>query len=200
MTCEHLREELFLRRITGSASYKAWRHMLGTDDALDECTFSILSRQQFSRDAKQLCKRHNRSLAHFGSILAHCEKTGGVVEGQVKCSHGRVDGELKAKITASDVLTIGSVANVTGDVEYGLLEVASGGMIHGMVTHCDQTQPSITCDEASSDEQNGGLETISEGIVAVDKAEVIAKSPEKSGGETNRGVVVLAEVQKDGLE
>lgn len=57
------------------------------------------------------------------------------MEGEVRCSDGKIGGNMKATIIASKTLMIGKMAIVTGDMVYDSLQVLDGGRLQGKLTH-----------------------------------------------------------------
>ena len=55
----------------------------------------------------------------------------GVVEGMVDLPRVIVNGEVHGDIHASDKVELGATARVSGNVHYGVIEMAAGAVIHG---------------------------------------------------------------------
>jgi cytoskeletal protein CcmA (bactofilin family) len=55
----------------------------------------------------------------------------GVVEGVVEVARVIVDGEVRGDIRASERVELGATARVSGDVAYGIIELAAGATIQG---------------------------------------------------------------------
>ena len=55
----------------------------------------------------------------------------GVVEGCVEVPRVIVHGEVRGDIKASDKVQLGPTAKVSGDVSYGVIEMAAGAVIQG---------------------------------------------------------------------
>lgn len=55
----------------------------------------------------------------------------GVVEGVVEVARVVVDGEVRGDIRASERVELGATARVSGDVAYGIIELAAGATIQG---------------------------------------------------------------------
>lgn len=55
----------------------------------------------------------------------------GKIEGEVYCANANVSGEVKGKITVTEVLTLKNTAKINGDVFPGKLEVEAGAIITG---------------------------------------------------------------------
>ena len=55
----------------------------------------------------------------------------GVVEGIVDVPRVIVQGEVRGDIHASDKVELGATARVSGNVHYGVIEMAAGAVIHG---------------------------------------------------------------------
>ncbi|MGV6825755.1 MAG: bactofilin family protein [bacterium] len=56
---------------------------------------------------------------------------GGAIEGSVRAKDLRVDGRILGDVFASGSVELGSHAKITGDVHYGLLEMAMGAEVNG---------------------------------------------------------------------
>ena len=55
----------------------------------------------------------------------------GVVEGDVDVPRVIVHGEVRGNIRASERLQVGPTARISGDVSYGVIEMAAGAVIQG---------------------------------------------------------------------
>lgn len=62
-------------------------------------------------------------------------RTGGHMEGEVRCCDGCIGGTLKATIVASNTLLIGRAAIVHGDLVYDCLQIVDGGRLQGKLSH-----------------------------------------------------------------
>ena len=71
--------------------------------------------------------------AESGSILSISD--GGVVEGSVAVPNVVLNGTVVGDILAHDRLDLGATAKVTGNVYYGLIEMAIGAEINGKLVH-----------------------------------------------------------------
>jgi cytoskeletal protein CcmA (bactofilin family) len=63
------------------------------------------------------------------SVLSIAPK--GVIEGAVEVARVIVHGEVRGDITARDKVELGATARVSGNVSYGVIEMAAGAMIQG---------------------------------------------------------------------
>ena len=63
------------------------------------------------------------------AVLAIAPK--GVVEGNVDVARVIVHGEVRGDINAPDKVELGSTARVSGNVSYGVIEMAAGALIQG---------------------------------------------------------------------
>jgi cytoskeletal protein CcmA (bactofilin family) len=68
-----------------------------------------------------------------GSMLSISD--GGVVEGSVAVPNVVLNGKVIGDILAHDRLELGATAKVTGNVYYGLIEMAIGAEINGKLVH-----------------------------------------------------------------
>jgi cytoskeletal protein CcmA (bactofilin family) len=79
-----------------------------------------------------------------GSTLSISD--GGVVEGSVAVPYVVLSGTVKGDIVAHERIELGSSARVTGNVHYGLIEMAIGAEINGKLVH----DPSQSATKGSS--------------------------------------------------
>ncbi|VAW52491.1 hypothetical protein MNBD_GAMMA06-1233 [hydrothermal vent metagenome] len=68
-----------------------------------------------------------------GSVLVISDR--GCVEGDVHVAYAVINGEVIGNVYASEKLELSSRARVSGNVEYNLLEMASGAEINGQMLH-----------------------------------------------------------------
>ncbi len=68
-----------------------------------------------------------------GSVLVISER--GCVEGDVHVAYAVINGEVIGNVYASEKLELSSKARISGNVEYNLLEMASGAEINGQMLH-----------------------------------------------------------------
>ncbi len=68
-----------------------------------------------------------------GSVLVISDR--GCVEGDVHVAYAVINGEVIGNVYASEKLELSSKARVSGNVEYNLLEMASGAEINGQMLH-----------------------------------------------------------------
>lgn len=62
----------------------------------------------------------------------------GKVEGDVHVAYAVINGEVVGNVYASEKLELSANARISGNVEYNLLEMASGAEINGQMFHNDQ--------------------------------------------------------------
>ena len=55
----------------------------------------------------------------------------GVVDGQISCQSAIIGGQLKAKITTKDLLTLKSTAKLSGEIVSGQLAIEPGAIFSG---------------------------------------------------------------------
>lgn len=73
-----------------------------------------------------------------GTVIGTLEHNGklvvgptGVIEGEISCKNADISGELKAKITVAELLTLKSSAKLSGDIVTGKLAVEPGAVFTG---------------------------------------------------------------------
>jgi cytoskeletal protein CcmA (bactofilin family) len=59
-----------------------------------------------------------------------------MVEGNVEVARVIVHGEVRGDILARDKVELGSSARVSGNVSYGVIEMAAGALIQGRLVSC----------------------------------------------------------------
>ncbi|WP_395822782.1 polymer-forming cytoskeletal protein [Collimonas sp.] len=59
----------------------------------------------------------------------------GKIEGEVRVAHLVVNGEIAGNVHSSELLELQSKARITGDVHYKALEMYSGALVSGKLTH-----------------------------------------------------------------
>jgi cytoskeletal protein CcmA (bactofilin family) len=68
-----------------------------------------------------------------GTVLVISDR--GRVEGDVHVAYAVINGEVKGNVYASEKLELSAHARISGNVEYNLLEMASGAEINGSMLH-----------------------------------------------------------------
>jgi len=68
-----------------------------------------------------------------GSVLVISER--GCIEGDVHVAYAVINGEVIGNVFASEKLELSAKARISGNVEYNLLEMASGAEINGQMLH-----------------------------------------------------------------
>jgi cytoskeletal protein CcmA (bactofilin family) len=68
-----------------------------------------------------------------GTVLVISDR--GCVEGDVHVAYAVINGEVIGNVFASEKLELSSKARISGNVEYNLLEMASGAEINGQMLH-----------------------------------------------------------------
>jgi cytoskeletal protein CcmA (bactofilin family) len=68
-----------------------------------------------------------------GTVLVISDR--GCVEGDVHVAYAIINGEVIGNVYASEKLELSSKARISGNVEYNLLEMASGAEINGKMMH-----------------------------------------------------------------
>ncbi len=68
-----------------------------------------------------------------GTVLVISDRGG--IEGDVHVAYAVINGEVKGNVYASEKLELSAGARISGNVEYNLLEMASGAEINGAMLH-----------------------------------------------------------------
>jgi len=68
-----------------------------------------------------------------GTVLVISDR--GCVEGDVHVAYAVINGEVIGNVFASEKLELSAKARISGNVEYNLLEMASGAEINGQMLH-----------------------------------------------------------------
>jgi len=68
-----------------------------------------------------------------GTVLVISDR--GRIEGDVYVAYAVINGEVKGNVYASEKLELSARARISGNVEYNLLEMASGAEINGAMLH-----------------------------------------------------------------
>ena len=68
-----------------------------------------------------------------GTVLVISDR--GRVEGDVRVAYAVINGEVTGNVYASEKLELSANARISGNVEYNLLEMASGAEINGQMLH-----------------------------------------------------------------
>ena len=61
------------------------------------------------------------------------------VEGEIRCDHLVVNGEVQGCVFSADLLEIQPSARIIGDVSYKVLEMHGGAQVLGTLTHRDSS-------------------------------------------------------------
>lgn len=88
-----------------------------------------------------------------GTVLIISDR--GRVEGDVHVAYAVINGEVCGNVYASEKLELSAKARISGNVEYNLLEMASGAEINGQMLHnvgnSKQSEPKVSVDSEQSD-------------------------------------------------
>lgn len=83
-----------------------------------------------------------------GNVTAEADQHGylvlgehGRIEGEVRCPHVIVSGEIKGPVYASELLEIQPRARIIGDVYYKVLEMHGGALVSGQLSRHDGVEP-----------------------------------------------------------
>jgi len=79
-----------------------------------------------------------------GSAATLSVSDGGVVEGSVAVPNVVLNGAVKGDIMAHERVELGATARVSGNVYYGLIEMAMGAAINGKLIHEPRKQAGAT--------------------------------------------------------
>lgn len=74
-------------------------------------------------------------VAEVGSISMLVISENAKVEGEVRVAHLVVNGEIVGNVFSSELLELQPKARITGDVNYKALEMHSGALVSGKLTH-----------------------------------------------------------------
>ncbi|MGS0741312.1 bactofilin family protein, partial [Glaciimonas sp. GG7] len=66
------------------------------------------------------------------------------VEGEIRVAHLVVNGEIVGNVYSSELLELQPKARITGDVNYKTLEMHSGALVSGKLTHDELATPEAT--------------------------------------------------------
>jgi cytoskeletal protein CcmA (bactofilin family) len=75
------------------------------------------------------------------SILVISEQA--VIEGEVRAAHVVVNGEIIGPVYSSEFLELQAKARISGDVHYKTLEMMSGALVHGKLTHEEEQERTL---------------------------------------------------------
>ena len=82
----------------------------------------------------------------FGNVVAEAEHASYLViaenarvEGEVRCDHLVVNGEIKGVVVSAALLEIQPKGRIIGDVCYKVLEMHGGAQVLGQLTHRDSS-------------------------------------------------------------
>jgi cytoskeletal protein CcmA (bactofilin family) len=115
--------------------FKSTKSKPGRIDTLVGAGTRIIGDVQFTGGlhVDGLIKGNVDAPADSGSTLGVSD--GGVVEGSVAVPNVILNGTVQGDILAHDRLELGATAKVTGNVYYGLIEMAIGAEINGKLIH-----------------------------------------------------------------
>lgn len=66
------------------------------------------------------------------------------IEGEVRCAHLVVNGEIVGQVYSSELLELQPKARIIGDVYYKMLEMHGGALVAGKLTHDQINEPIVT--------------------------------------------------------
>ena len=100
-----------------------------------------------------------------GTVLVISDR--GRVEGDVHVAYAVINGEVKGNVYASEKLELSAHARISGNVEYNLLEMASGAEINGTMLHSVKTKKLLEHQkEASEDNVHHNVHSIDDSAAA----------------------------------
>jgi cytoskeletal protein CcmA (bactofilin family) len=65
------------------------------------------------------------------------------IEGEVRCAHLIVNGEINGPVYSSELLELQPKARITGDVSYKMLEMHGGAVVSGKLAHEQSSEPML---------------------------------------------------------
>ena len=65
------------------------------------------------------------------------------IDGEVRVSHGVINGVINGPVTANDYLELQAKARVNGDVVYRTLEMHVGAVVQGKLMHAEQESAAV---------------------------------------------------------
>ncbi len=92
-----------------------------------------------------------------GAVLIISDR--GRIEGDVHVAYAVINGEVKGNVYASEKLELSARARISGNVEYNLLEMASGAEINGAMLHKVQVKKLL---EHQKDDSGAGARDVDE--------------------------------------
>ena len=96
-----------------------------------------------------------------GTVLVISDQ--GRVEGDVYVAYAVINGEVIGNVYASEKLELSAKARISGNVEYNLLEMASGAEINGQMSHVVKARK---LPENPMDEAKGNIHHLDDSAVA----------------------------------
>jgi cytoskeletal protein CcmA (bactofilin family) len=101
-----------------------------------------------------------------GAVLVISDQ--GRVEGDVYVAYAVINGEVIGNVYASEKLELSAKARISGNVEYNLLEMASGAEINGQMLHSVKARklPENPIDAVKEEEAKGKVHHLDEAAVA----------------------------------
>ena len=105
-----------------------------------------------------------------GAVLVISDQ--GRVEGDVYVDYAVINGEVVGNVYASEKLELSAKARISGNVEYNLLEMASGAEINGQMLHNIKAKRQLEHQKEESEES----EESKDNIHHLDDATVAGKS------------------------
>ncbi|PUA16414.1 polymer-forming cytoskeletal protein [Glaciimonas sp. PCH181] len=83
-------------------------------------------------------------IADEGSITMLVISENAKVEGEIRVAHLVINGEVVGNVFSSELLELQPKARITGDVNYKILEMHSGALVSGKLTHDQVVTPEAT--------------------------------------------------------
>ncbi len=97
----------------------------------------------------------------MGTVLVISDK--GRIEGDVHVAYAIINGEVTGNVYATEKLELSARARISGNVEYNLLEMASGAEINGKMLHESNEKKRLEHKaEDSKDEKNDNVHHLEE--------------------------------------
>jgi cytoskeletal protein CcmA (bactofilin family) len=82
------------------------------------------------------------------SVLTLSDK--GSIEGELRAPHVEINGAFKGDIVASERIKLGSMARITGNIYYKILEMAAGAEVSGQIVRQEDPRRQLAPPEPAS--------------------------------------------------
>jgi cytoskeletal protein CcmA (bactofilin family) len=99
-----------------------------------------------------------------GSVLVVSEQ--GQISGDVNVPYAVINGTINGNVYASEKLELSQKACITGNVNYNVLEMASGASVNGNMLHKNAQKPLLEHQSQPEDGQDEPTQDVSEAVLA----------------------------------